>query len=178
MKIILLAIAIIGIISITTGYSQNPKQTKDSNTPPTPPSQYYLSDALFSDDELITWLKNSLTTTFAISYKNYHQELANSRQFFTTKGYNDLLNLLEQEQILDAIVQKKLDTKLYFDNPLKIDKKRVIAHKYTWELNTTLTLFFQGDSQAFSQDVPIKIIVTRATPNTGVGILISDITLS
>jgi hypothetical protein len=174
---LLFIFTLISFFLLSSAFATEKKKTVKTPKHP-PPTQYYLSDKLFSNKEIITWVSEALTSSVTLTADDYYSTLANDKQFFTNEGYQDFLNLLDEQHILDTIEEKKLDTKAYLDKPPIIKKQAVASHKYHWEIEATLTTLLQGSGQAYSQDIPITLTVERATPNTGIGILISKIQLS
>jgi len=139
------------------------------------PNAIYLSDKMFTDEELTDWLKQTLPVVFTVNKATLDSVKKENHALFTSAGYSSWFDLMDQYALFSQISDKDFALTLYLDDPFKIQKQGVVNHLYQWQITTTLSLLLKNQNQAYTLTIPVFISVLRSPPNTGIGVLLDRI---
>ncbi|MCH9689740.1 MAG: type IVB secretion system apparatus protein IcmL/DotI [Gammaproteobacteria bacterium] len=128
-----------------------------------------------SDSAILQWTNQAAIAAFTYNFVNYRTELQASSEFFTSAGWTQFLNALENSNNLDAVKAKKLIVSAVATSAPIILQKGLLNGRYSWRIQMPLLVTYQSASEFSQQRNIVTILVTRiSTLNSPRGIGISQ----
>lgn len=142
-----------------------------------------LSEPLLTDAQIRDWAEEAVTHTLTFGYYDHLIRLQNSRAYFTTPGWADFTNALDEAKVLstigalgveDASEQRKVVvTTLRPGTRAEIVEQGLNGYRYEWHVKMTIDLSFYDTKQQYRQSwkVDLRIMRVRAMASRfGIGI--------
>ncbi|MDF1645978.1 MAG: type IVB secretion system apparatus protein IcmL/DotI [Legionellaceae bacterium] len=128
-----------------------------------------------SDSAVLQWTNQAAIAAFTYNFVNYRTELQASSGFFTSAGWTQFLNALEDSNNLDAVKAKKLIVSAVATSAPIILQKGLLNGRYSWRVQMPILVTYQSASEFSQQRNVVTILVTRiSTLNSPRGIGISQ----
>ncbi|MCH9756823.1 MAG: type IVB secretion system apparatus protein IcmL/DotI [Gammaproteobacteria bacterium] len=128
-----------------------------------------------SDSAVLQWTNQAAIAAFTYNFVNYRTELQASSGFFTSAGWTQFLNALEDSNNLDAVKAKKLIVSAVATSAPIILQKGLLNGRYSWRIQMPLLVTYQSASEFSQQRNVVTILVSRiSTLNSPRGIGISQ----
>ena len=134
---------------------------------------YPLDEPNQSDSAVLQWANQAATAAFTYNFVNYRTELQASSGFFTSNGWTQFLNALQDSNNLDAVKAKKLIVSAVATRAPVILQKGVLNGRYSWRVQMPLLVTYQSASEFSQQNNVVTMLITRvSTLNSprGIGI--------
>lgn len=128
-----------------------------------------------SDSAVLQWANQAAIAAFTYNFVNYRDELQASSGFFTSEGWDQFLNALQQSNNLDAVKAKKLIVSAVATRAPIILQKGVLNGNYSWRVQMPILVTYQSASEFTQQNNVVTMLITRvSTLNSPRGIGISQ----
>ncbi|MDI9817883.1 MULTISPECIES: type IVB secretion system apparatus protein IcmL/DotI [unclassified Legionella] len=128
-----------------------------------------------SDSAILQWANQAAIAAFTYNFVNYRQELQASSGFFTSEGWSQFLNALQQSNNLDAVRAKKLIVSAVATRAPIILQKGILNGRYSWRVQMPILVTYQSASEFSQQNNVVTMLITRvSTLNSPRGIGISQ----
>jgi intracellular multiplication protein IcmL len=134
---------------------------------------YPLSEPNQSDSAILQWANQAAIAAFTYNFVNYREELQASSGFFTSEGWTQFLNALQESNNLDAVKAKKLIVSAVATRAPIILQKGVLNGRYSWRVQMPILVTYQSASEFSQQNNVVTMLITRvSTLNSprGIGI--------
>src|SRR3990167_10662855 len=87
-----------------------------------------------SDSAVLQWANQAAIAAFTYNFVNYRSELQASSGFFTSEGWTQFLNALQESNNLDAVKAKKLIVSAVATRAPIILQKGMLNGRYAWRV--------------------------------------------
>ncbi|KTC85952.1 MULTISPECIES: type IVB secretion system apparatus protein IcmL/DotI [Legionella] len=134
---------------------------------------YPLDEPNQSDSAVLQWANQAAIAAFTYNFVNYRDELQASSGFFTSDGWTQFLNALQQSNNLDAVKAKKLIVSAVATRAPIILQKGLLNGVYSWRVQMPILVTYQSASEFSQQNNVVTMLITRvSTLNSprGIGI--------
>ena len=134
---------------------------------------FALNEPNQSDSAVLQWANQAAIAAFTYNFVNYHSELQASSGFFTSDGWTQFLDALEQSNNLDAVKAKKLIVSAVATRAPIILQKGMLNGRYAWRVQMPILVTYQSASEFSQQNSVVTMLITRvSTLNSprGIGI--------
>lgn len=126
-----------------------------------------------SDSAVLQWANQAAIAAFTYNFVNYREELQASSGFFTSAGWSQFLDALQQSNNLDAVKAKKLVVSAVATRAPVILQKGVLNGQYSWRVQMPILVTYQSASEFSQTNNVVTMLITRvSTLNSprGIGI--------
>jgi intracellular multiplication protein IcmL len=126
-----------------------------------------------SDSAILQWANQAAIAAFTYNFVNYREELQASSGFFTSEGWSQFLQALQESNNLDAVKAKKLIVSAVATRAPVILQKGVLNGRFSWRIQMPVLVTYQSASEFTQQNNVVTLLVTRvSTLNSprGIGI--------
>lgn len=128
-----------------------------------------------SDSAILQWANQAAIAAFTFNFVNYRSELQAASGFFTSEGWTQFLQALEDSGNLEAVKAKKLVVSAVATRAPIILQKGILNNRYSWRIQMPLLVTYQSASEFSQQNNVVTMLVTRvSTLNSPRGIGISQ----
>lgn len=128
-----------------------------------------------SDSAVLQWANQAAIAAFTYNFVNYRDELQASSGFFTSEGWTQFLNALQQSNNLEAVKAKKLIVSAVATRAPIILQKGLLNGRYSWRVQMPILVTYQSASEFSQQNNVVTMLITRVpTLNSPRGIGISQ----
>ena len=128
-----------------------------------------------SDSAVLQWANQAAIAAFTYNFVNYRTELQAASGFFTSDGWDQFLNALQQSNNLDAVKAKKLIVSAVATRAPIILQKGLLNGQYAWRVQMPILVTYQSASEFTQQNNVVTMLITRvSTLNSPRGIGISQ----
>ncbi|KTD13333.1 type IVB secretion system apparatus protein IcmL/DotI [Legionella jamestowniensis] len=128
-----------------------------------------------SDSAVLQWANQAAIAAFTYNFVNYREELQASSGFFTSEGWTQFLNALQESNNLDAVKAKKLIVSAVATRAPIILQKGILNGRYSWRVQMPILVTYQSASEFSQQNNVVTMLITRvSTLNSPRGIGISQ----
>lgn len=126
-----------------------------------------------SPKALLNWASLAATAAYTLDYVTYERALENLKPFFTSTGYENFMNAINQAGIINDLSAKKLlMSAVPIGTPTIINEGPVFG-EYTWVIQLPIAIKYQTASEESTQFKAVSLIVSRVSPDIaprGIGI--------
>lgn len=134
-----------------------------------------LNEPNLSTNTLLQWATQAATSSYTFNFVNYREALQNSRQYFTTDGYNNFLKALESSRNLEAVKTKKLVVSSVPTGVPIVVNEGQLAGRYAWQVEIPMLIAYQSATEVIRQNILLTMLITRiSTLDSPKGIGISQ----
>ena len=126
-----------------------------------------------SDSAVLQWANQAAIAAFTYNFVNYRDELQASSGFFTSEGWSQFLDALQESNNLDAVKAKKLIVSAVATRAPIILQKGVLNGSYSWRVQMPILVTYQSASEFTQQNNVVTMLIKRvSTLNSprGIGI--------
>lgn len=126
-----------------------------------------------SDSAILQWANQAAIAAFTYNFVNYRSELQAASGFFTSEGWTQFLNALQDSNNLEAVKAKKLVVSAVATRAPIILQKGILNQRFSWRIQMPLLVTYQSSSEFSQQNNVVTMLVTRvSTLNSprGIGI--------
>lgn len=136
---------------------------------------YPLDQPNQSDSAVLQWANQAAIASFTYNFVNYRDELQSASGFFTSNGWQQFLDALQQSNNLEAVKAKKLIVSAVATRAPIILQKGMLNGRYSWRIQMPLLVTYQSASEFSQQNNVVTMLITRiSTLNSPRGIGISQ----
>lgn len=141
--------------------------------PPVPLDQAYLSDA-----DLLQWIGTALPASFTYDFLTYQSEQQNVTEYFTPKGWQNLLGQLNNFHLDFAFLQKSrmFASAQLTGAPFILNKGVLPGGKYAWRVQIPMNVSYSNDT--VRSLLIIALIVRVPTLNYLYGVGVDDMSIT
>lgn len=133
----------------------------------------YLTEPVYSDNSLLSWVQMAVTTVFKMDFVNYQESLANMKVYFTQSGYNAFLQALNDSNFLADVIAQKLEVSaVVTDTPIILSEGGVDDY-YFWvvELPVLITFVTAQANETPNKRISVRLLIERvSTKEASIGI--------
>lgn len=126
-----------------------------------------------SDSAVLQWANQAAIAAYTYNFVNYREELQASSGFFTSEGWTQFLEALQESNNLDAVKAKKLIVSAVATRAPVILQKGVLNGRFSWRIQMPVLVTYQSASEFTQQNNVVTMLVMRvSTLNSprGIGI--------
>ncbi|KTD66075.1 type IVB secretion system apparatus protein IcmL/DotI [Legionella spiritensis] len=114
-----------------------------------------------SDSAVLQWANQAAIAAFTYNFVNYREELKASSGFFTTEGWQQFLDALQQSNNLDQVKAKKLIVSAVATRAPIILQKGVLNGRFSWRVQMPILVTYQSASEFSQQNNVVTMLITR-----------------
>lgn len=122
---------------------------------------YPLTEPNQSDSAVLQWANQAAIAAFTYNFVNYRDELQATSGFFTTNGWQQFLDALQQSNTLDQVKAKKLVVSAVATRAPIILQKGVLSGRFAWRVQMPILVTFQSASEFNEQNNVVTMLITR-----------------
>lgn len=164
MLALLIAVILIFFLAVFLGYIiSHPPATKyfatsiNGRITPLAP----LDEPNQSDSAVLQWANQAAIASYTYNFVNYREEFAAASTYFTTAGWEQFLNALQQSNNLDAVKAKKLIVSAVATRAPIILQKGVLNGNFSWRVQMPILVTYQSASEFSQQNNVVTMLITR-----------------
>jgi intracellular multiplication protein IcmL len=134
---------------------------------------FALNEPNQSDSAILQWANQAAIAAFTYNFVNYRSELQASSGFFTSEGWTQFLEALQESNNLEAVKAKKLIVSAVATRAPIILQKGMLNDHYAWRVQMPILVTYQSASEFTQQNSVVTMLITRvSTLNSprGIGI--------
>jgi intracellular multiplication protein IcmL len=134
---------------------------------------FALNEPNQSDSAILQWANQAAIAAFTYNFVNYRAELQASSGFFTSEGWTQFLEALQESNNLEAVKAKKLIVSAVATRAPIILQKGMLNDRYAWRVQMPILVTYQSASEFTQQNSVVTMLITRvSTLNSprGIGI--------
>jgi len=139
-----------------------------------------LSEPVFSDQVIMNWAVQAITSTLSLNFLHLRENLMNSREYFDNAGFKSFVQSLEQSGNVAKIREERLSLSCTPTEAPVITNKALRGEVMTWKIEVPLTLSYESSKGVVAtQKLLASVLVQRAdTRMYPRGLVISQIILA
>jgi intracellular multiplication protein IcmL len=118
-------------------------------------------------------MSNAVTSIYDFNFTNFRNQLQNSRQYFTSSGWDAFVNAIKASNLLSTVQDKKLIVSAVLTAAPIVTTQYELGGRYVWKIQMPISVAYQGLAQTFSENYQILVTVQRVSTLdniSGVGI--------
>lgn len=126
-----------------------------------------------TDNAVLQWATQAVTTVFTYNFINYRSVLQSSRQYFTAEGWRQFLLALQSSRNLSMVTSKKLMLSAVVSSAPVVLNEYLLDGKYTWKVQIPISVTYQSLSETAHDSFIISLTIERISTLdsiSGVGI--------
>ncbi len=129
-----------------------------------------------SDPLVLEWASIAATSAYSYDFLNYDKQLLESSKFFTSEGWEQFLNALQQSHTIETVKAKKVIMSAVVTGKPTLMRKGLLNGVYAWRIQMQILVTYQSASETPMQSYVVTMLIIRIpTLNTPSGIGISQI---
>lgn len=133
-----------------------------------------LSYPNLSTPSVLKWAVEAASAAYTLNFNDYNQVLQSVRHYFTQAGYDNFLQALRNENVLQTIQQKKLIVSgVATDTPIILREGMTSEGFYAWQIQFPMLISYQSGSDEVQQNIVLTLLIIQV-PTTespkGIGI--------
>lgn len=114
-----------------------------------------------SDSAVLQWANQAAIAAFTYNFVNYRDELEASSAFFTTEGWQQFMEALQQSNNLEQVKAKKLIVSAVATRAPIILQKGVLSDRFSWRVQMPILVTYQSASEFYQQNNVVTMLITR-----------------
>jgi intracellular multiplication protein IcmL len=114
-----------------------------------------------SDSAVLQWANQAAVASFSYNFVNYHDELLAASTYFTTTGWQQFVDALQQSGNLDAVKSKKLIVSAVATRAPIILQKGILNGSFSWRVQMPILVTYQSASEFTQQNNVVTMLITR-----------------
>ena len=114
-----------------------------------------------SDSAILQWANQAAIASFSYNFVNYHDELMAASSYFTSDGWSQFIDALQQSGNLDTVKGKKLIVSAVATRAPIILQKGVLNGSFSWRIQMPILVTYQSASEFTQQNNIVTMLVTR-----------------
>ena len=128
---------------------------------------------------LLSWATLAITASYSFDFVNYENTLQDIRKYYTTAGYDNFIDALNTNNLLEDVQSKKLIVSAVPIGTPVIVHEGIMKDYYAWNIQVPLLISFQGPNETRRLKHSVSLLVTRVpTIDAPKGIGIAQFVLS
>ena len=116
-----------------------------------------------SDAAVIDWASLAVISCYTMDFVNYQDQMSKVAIYFTDNGWYGFTTALQNSNLLDTVVAKKLVVNSVITKAPVIKQKGYLHGQYSWAIEIPLLVTYQAASDFSSENVLVNLLVTRAS---------------
>lgn len=116
-----------------------------------------------SDAAVIDWASLAVISCYTMDFVNYQDQMSKVAIYFTDNGWYGFTTALQNSNLLDTVVAKKLVVNSVITKAPVIKQKGYLYGQYSWAIEIPLLVTYQAASDFSSENVLVNLLVTRAS---------------
>ena len=131
-----------------------------------------VSDAVYNTDQIADWVAQKVPTLLHLNFKDYKDQLLQSKKYFTPDGWNNFNNAFTP--MVKQIIAKRLLTSAVIPHTPIVTDKLMLAGVYSWYVQVPVDVTFESQDGSYTMNqyvwrIPISRVDNR-TSNQMLGI--------
>lgn len=122
---------------------------------------YALSRPMVGTKALREWATLVAVQANTFNFSDYEKRLEEMEQYFTPDAWSVFLSSIDQANIVDDLVTKKLIISAVANGATVVTDQRMIGGQYTWRVQVPLLVSYRGGVQPYDQSLIINMLITR-----------------
>lgn len=120
-----------------------------------------LNEANLPDQAVSDWVIRAVNTAYSYDFINYHAQMQNAQQYFSTAGWSQYMKGLERSSNLLALTQRKLIVTSQVVGPPKLIKKGLLpSQRLAWKFEIPILMRYQMPPFDGKTDISNPLLVT------------------
>lgn len=120
-----------------------------------------LSEPNQSDSSILQWANSAAVASYSYNFVNYRDELLAASTYFTTNGWQQFIDALQQSNNLDSVKAKKLIVSAVATRAPIILQKGVLNGSFSWRIQMPILVTYQSASEFTQQNNVVTMLITR-----------------
>jgi len=116
-----------------------------------------------SDEAVIEWASLAVISCYTLDFVNYKDQINRVAIFFTDAGWYGFTAALQNSNLLDAVVGKKLVVNAVVTKAPVIKQKGYLNGTYSWAIEIPLLITYQAAGDFSSENVLVNLLVSRTS---------------
>lgn len=117
-----------------------------------------------SDSAVLQWANQAAISAFSYNFVNYRDELQASSGYFTSEGWQQFLDALQQSNNLAQVKAKKLIVSAVATRAPIILQKGVLNGRFSWRVQMPILVTYQSASEFTQQNNVVTMLIARISP--------------
>jgi intracellular multiplication protein IcmL len=128
-----------------------------------------------SHDALFDWASRAAVKPYVFDFKNYREQIQAASKNFTSTGWKDYLDAMQQSNLLQLVTSKQLVVSATPASSPILVNEGTVAGKYAWKVQVPIVVTYSGGSDRTSQNqnLMVTMVIIRVPTidsPTGIGI--------
>ncbi len=122
---------------------------------------------------LLNWATLAATGTYTLNFVSFEDDLRNLKPYFTTEGYENFVDSLQQTGTLSTIQTKKLVVTAAAIGPAIIAQENDVRGYHNWRIVVPITVSYLSASEEEKRNKLVTLLITQVPTSdatTGIGI--------
>lgn len=117
---------------------------------------------LLTDEEIAEFVARSAADILTFEYETYKEDLLDTRNYFTDKGWIDIQRAFEESGMLKEVVERKIDLNSVVTAKPTITAQGVDNGIYSWQLEAPFLMVYAIGSDTVEKRQRLHIRVQRS----------------
>lgn len=114
-----------------------------------------------SDPAILQWANQAAIASFSYNFVNYTDELQAASTYFTSDGWQQFVQALQDSGNLEQVKNKKLIVSAVATRAPIILQKGVLNGSFSWRIQMPILVTYQSASEFTQQNIVVTMLVTR-----------------
>lgn len=114
-----------------------------------------------SDSAVLQWANQAAIASYTYNFVNYQDELKAASVYYTSAGWQQFMNALQQTNNLNVLRAKKLIVSAVATRAPIILEKGMLNGRYSWRVQMPMLVTYQSASEFSQQNIVVTMLITR-----------------
>lgn len=134
-----------------------------------------LDKPLVNEDMLLTWATRAAVSAYSFNFLDWQNDLQNVQQYFTSTGFQNFVEALQNSGNLDTVVAKRLVVQATVVDVPRIVQQGLIKGRYAWKIQIPMLVKYISANEELKQPILVTLLVARVpTTQKAQGIAIAQ----
>ncbi len=132
-----------------------------------------LNKPLVSRTALLSWAQLAVTASYTYDFANYRAQLGKISDNFTTGGWDNFLQALEDSNTLNTVQAKQLNVSATPAGTPVIMQQGYIGNIYSWRVQVPIVVAYESASERRTENLLVNVLIKRVSTVTnpaGIGV--------
>lgn len=124
-----------------------------------------LNEPYVNQEQLLSWASQAAIAAYSFNFLDYRSNLQNARKYFTPKGFDDYVKVLDSSGNLQTVIKNRLVVKPVITDVPIIVKEGLIAGEgvYGWRIQIPMLIQYVSASDKIEQPVLATLLIKRVS---------------
>ncbi len=116
---------------------------------------------LVSDDMLLTWATRAAVSSYSFNFLDWQNDLQGVQQYFTSTGFKNFIDALQNSGNLDTVVAKRLVVQATVVDVPRVIQQGLIKGRYAWKIQIPMLVKYISANEELRQPILVTLLVAR-----------------